>query len=103
MTTAERIEFCKKLAANEGTEIGDAIKHLAYAASILNGISNDYETHISLLMAENLCRQHIEWLRSGAPDYEFYNEMPDDVFSHFSGGAKKLTEEEWEEGFNPAG
>lgn len=99
MTATERIALCAKFAQHEGTEIGDAVGNLATGARILNGLSDDHHMELVLLAMENICRLHITWLRDESPDYETYEEMPKDVFAYFTGGARKLTRQEWEARF----
>jgi len=98
MTTAERIDMCTEFSQCEGTEIGDALGALCVAARVLNGLADDYHAQITLLTAEDICRKSLEWIRNEA-DYETYSDIPDKVFAHFAGGAKKLTEKEWNERF----
>jgi hypothetical protein len=90
-----RQDMCDKFANFESTELGDAIGALTTASRVLYGISSDFEAEISLLLAENLCRRYVEHLRSRQCDWDEYNEFPEDLFSYFLGGAKKLTKEKY--------
>jgi hypothetical protein len=81
--------MCKYIGDFDGTEIGDAIKHLTIAANILYGVSSDYEAEATLLLAEKLCREYLVWLRE-KHDPEAYEEISEEVFKHFTGGAQKI-------------
>lgn len=80
----------------EGSEIGDCVETLCSAIRCMSGISLDHEAQLVLLAAENVCRNFIEYLRTEGDSYEEYEEFPEEVFKHFTDGARKLTQEEFE-------
>ena len=95
-TFNHRLEMCAAVGEMEGTEIGDAISSLVNAARVLRGLEDDFHAESALLLAENLSRQHVkDWVWSRCCDWEEYEACDPDVFAHFTGGAKKLTEEEF--------
>lgn len=92
-TFEHRLAMCE--AFEEGCELEDAVKSLTTAASILHAF-DDFHSEMILLITEDLCRGHIEGhLLSGDCVWEEYNDYNPEVYAHFTGGAKKLTEEEF--------
>jgi hypothetical protein len=90
-----RIEMCNGV--NEGTEIENIVKNLTRTARMLYAFENHY-CQIVLVIAEKLCTDYIkDCILSRQCDWDEYNEScSDEVFAHFSGGAKKLTKEEFD-------
>jgi hypothetical protein len=94
-TFYHRLEMCE--AVNEGCELEDAIKNITRAARILHAF-DDFHSEMILLIAENLCRGYVKgllWTRHC--DWDDYNECDPEVYAHFTGGSRKLTEEEFNE------
>lgn len=93
---AHRLAMCS--AVNEGSELGDAIRAFCHAASAARSASADMHQEMALLLAEELCRDHVNWLRHQG-EWEEYNECHPDVYAHFTRGARKLSKEEFERSF----
>jgi hypothetical protein len=91
--TSQKIEFYRQF--DEGTELGDAVRNLLTAASILNGISADHELALTLLVIEKLMRDYMEMARDRQFDWEEYNSIDAELYTYLLGGARKLTEEEY--------
>lgn len=89
----ERINLCSKF--DEGTEISDAVSSLVTAARVLNGLADKHNAQLALIAAEKVITDYVEWLRYDSGDYDLYQELDNDVFVAFSGGARKLTKEEF--------
>jgi len=89
-----RIEMCNGV--HEGSEIEDIIKNLTKTARMLHAFEDHY-CQIVLVIAEKLCTEYVKdvlWTRQC--DWEEYCEgCSDEVYAHFTGGAKKLTQEEF--------
>lgn len=91
-----RLEMCKKFAITEGTEIGDIVSKLAEAAIMLWAFE-DYDCQIVLITAERMCNNYCkDFLMGRQCDWEEYESWDSEVYSHFTGGARKLTQEEFE-------
>lgn len=93
MKLRERLEICEKFV--EGSEIGDCVTAMCRAIRQLLGISADHEAELVLLACEHMCRNYVDYLRTNKDDYEEYRDFPVEVFKYFTGGANKLTEEEY--------
>ncbi len=93
MKLNERINLCSQF--DEGTEISDAVSSLVIAARTLNGLSDQHNAQLALIAAEKVIADYVEWLRFDNGDYGLYQEIDEEVFVAFSGGAKKLTEDEF--------
>jgi hypothetical protein len=94
MTTSEKIALYKKF--DEGCELGDAVRLLLNAASILNGISCDHELALVMLTVEKIMRDYMEKARDRWFDWEEYQDIDPQLYSYLLGGARKLTQEEYE-------
>lgn len=95
-TFDHRLDMCKAVADYEGTEIGDILGNLIHAARQLHAFT-DYQAEMVLLIAEQICYDYVHdvlWARQC--DWEEYKDFDSEVYAHFNGGAKKLTEEEFE-------
>jgi hypothetical protein len=92
-TFDHRLEMCEAFV--EGTEIEDTIRSLTQSVRMLGGIGWEHERDLVLLIAEKVCKDHVEWLISDCYDFEEYDRFPIDVFKHFSGGAFKMDEEQF--------
>lgn len=90
-----RIKMCDGV--HEGTEIEDIVKNLTRTARMLHAFE-DHDCQILLVIAERLCQEYVrETLLARQCDWEEYEEAcNDEVYTYFSGGAKKFTEEEFE-------
>ena len=92
-----RLIMCEYMAEFEGTELGDALRSLCCAASILNAWC-DYHNEATLLLAEDLCRNYVKNVFVARQcDWEEYKEIDPNVLAHFGGGASKLSEKEFKE------
>ncbi len=88
-----RVDMCRRV--REGSELGDAIDSLLNAVEILRGIGDEFEIELVLILTEKLCRDHITYLQAGYGHWEEYDEIPEDVFCHFTGAERKLTYKEF--------
>ncbi len=90
-----RIEMCNGV--HEGTEIEDIIKNLTRTARMLHAFE-DYDCQILLVIAERMCSEYIrEEILCRHCDWDTYVECcSDEVFAHFTGGAKKVTKEQFD-------
>lgn len=89
----KRIEMCSKF--SEGSEIEDAVICLIDAARTLYGIGDTTNLQLALIAAESLIEDYIKFLRFEYKDWESYNWLDDEMFTFYTGGAKKLTEAEY--------
>ncbi len=94
-TFEERIKLCNEV--YEGCEIEDAIKLITEAARILHAFE-DYDCQILLITAERLCKKFVQDVLVQIDcDYDEYLELcSEEAYSYFTGGARKLTKEEFE-------
>ena len=92
-TFDHRLAMCEAFV--EGSEIGDVVTSLIRSVRMLSGISLDHEKELVLLVVEKICADYVDWLRSEGDDFEEYSQFPIEVFKHFTGGAGKLNEEEY--------
>ncbi len=90
-----RIEMCNGV--HEGTEIEDIIKNLTRTARMLHAFE-DYDCQILLVIAERMCADYIrnEILSRQCDWDEYVESCSDEVFTHFTGGATKMTEDQFE-------
>jgi hypothetical protein len=90
-----RVAMCEGV--HEGSEIEDIIKNLARTARMLHAFE-DHFCEIVLVIAEKLCTDYIkDVLRARQCDWDEYVETcTDEVFAHFTGGARKLSQKEFE-------
>jgi len=90
-----RVEMCNSV--HEGCELEDIIHNLTKAAKALHAFEDHY-CQIVLIIAEKLCTEYIrDTIQMRQCDWEEYSEScSDEVFSHFTGGAKKFTQEAFE-------
>ncbi len=91
-TINHRIEMCE--AFEEGCELEDAVRSLIKGVRILRAW-DDFHSEVILLHIEQLCRDYCTHLRDRQVDWEEYNEFPEEVYKHFLGGARKLTQMEY--------
>lgn len=91
---SDKIEFYRQR-FNEGTEIEDAVQFLLSAADVLNGLSADHELALTLLTAEKLMRDYMDFARNRGVDWEEYQEIDAELYTYLLGGAQKLTEEQY--------
>ena len=94
--SCEDLQMCEKIAEAEGCELGDAIISLCDAVSVLRGISADHEANLAMLACKKLCVDYCDMGRNRELDYSYYEFIPEDAYSYFLGGARKLTEEQYE-------
>ena len=103
-TTYDKIKFYRRFEI-EGTELADAVHCLLSAANILDGISCDHELALTLLAAENVIRDYMEYARDRGVDWDEYESIDPELYTYMLGGARKLTQEEYGEpswrGFEP--
>jgi hypothetical protein len=92
-TFDHRLAMCEAFV--EGSEVGDAVTALTRCVRMLAGSFGFHETQHVLLVTEKICEDYVEYLRSGCDDFEEYDQFPIEVFKHFTGGAGKLSEEEY--------
>jgi hypothetical protein len=94
-TFEHRLAMCEKVAINEGTELGDILTALNQAARSLRAF-NDIYSEMVLLISEKLCTEYIkDYIWAKQCDWEEYDECNPEVYAHFTGGARKLTYEEF--------
>lgn len=93
---SDKITFYRRT-FNEGTEIEDAVKLLLDAADVLNGISADHELALTILTAEKLMRDYLDFARSRGVDWNEYKDIDPELYAHLLGGAQKLNEEQFRE------
>ncbi len=91
---AYRLKMCRSV--HEGSELEDIIQQLCYAANGLHAFE-DHLSEIVLLIAEKLCTEFVkqEYLYRQA-EWEEYDQLDPVVYAHFTGGAQKLSQEEYE-------
>lgn len=81
---------------NEGTELEDAVQSLTLAASTLSGINQDDKAEIILIIVRMLISEYIDYLRFSCLSWEDYKVIDDELFKYITGGANKLTKDEYE-------
>lgn len=94
MTFDERVKMCDGV--HEGTEIEAIIKKLTQTARMLYAFE-DYDCQILLIIAERMCSDFLrnDVLSRKVGDWEYYRDCcSDEVFAHFTGGAKRIATEE---------
>lgn len=94
-TFNHRLAMCE--AFKEGTEIEDIVKTLTVAARMLHAFE-DFFCETVLMVAEQLCLDYIKnTIWSCQCDWETYDECDPEVYAHFTGGARKLSKEKYNE------
>lgn len=86
-TFQHRLAMCQEV--HEGTEFGECLSLLCEAANSLNGINYTFEAEISLLMAEKLCQEYIDYTRDSG-NWEEYNQIDQEAYKHFTEGEEKM-------------
>jgi hypothetical protein len=93
MTTAEKLDLYSRF--DEGTELGDGVRGLIPATQVLNGIGCDHEVALVVLVIEKLIRDYMEMARARQFDWDEYSSIDAELYAYMLGGARKLTEEEY--------
>jgi hypothetical protein len=94
MTTGQKITLYRKF--NEGSEYGDAVDRLLDAAHILDGISQDHELALTMLVIEKLIRDYMTMAKHREIEWSEYREIDPVLYTYMLGGACKLTQEQFE-------
>lgn len=96
MTFNERLEMCKNV--EEGCELGELFTSLHGSVRAALSASDDFTAELLLVILENIIRTYVrDILLSRYCDWEEYKYgATPEAFTYFSGGAKKMTEEEFE-------
>lgn len=96
-TFKERLDFCER--CYEGSEVGEIIQALCSASNNLWGLGDETNAQITLVIAEQLCKEYLESLLEGYPDYDSWDDLPADVIKRFSGRDKNTFDirKHWED------
>lgn len=92
----EDLNMAQKIGEAEGCEVGDVIICLSDAVWTLRGLGADHEAKLVMLACDKLCRDYCEMGRNRELDWDYYELIPEDAYSYYLGGAKKVTEEQYE-------